>query len=403
MLQTIYSRSRNKEYNHFTSFTFSAQEWSAPSLVDPIEIQVHFASFNLEGRTITDMRFVGLCYHHRREMIEEHAYCFLDHLDEEERKKHSEYENIDPDMPFYRAVTIDEPFLIEFKDGDTFEIETEQEPEYRFSMNCIPWDINAGTNSPNLDANIVFSTCLGKTIVAVEVNRIITDKHPFTNHFFDEAHSKREIVSNIVLRLDNGTGIKIESECFDYCYISIIDEQQQTVTMPFKDLKPGLFNWEDIHIDQVTNFESEGATFFFGEIGREQVEPPYIRLEPDKIGSKLYIDYTDFLIFEWIIIWFTKDAFDEYGYYNFSASQWNTMLEEAEKILRFERFDDVYEYLTGLDKQSFSGLGIFLSSLNVYGTDFWKKKERYKTQLKDMKNWSSTVLSESVSLHIYGF
>ena len=31
------------------------------------------------------------------------------------------------------------PLLIEFEDGDVFEIDTPQTPEFRIGMNCIPW------------------------------------------------------------------------------------------------------------------------------------------------------------------------------------------------------------------------------------------------------------------------
>ena len=195
------------------------------------------------------MRFIGLCYDHTREMIEEHAYGVLKQSDVEDWQNQSESENIPPDLPFDRAVEIDEPLLIAFEDGDVFEIETSQDPEFRFSMNCIPWDIGAGINLPNLDANIIFAPCIGKKITAVEVNTCVTDKDPMLLGYFDEEHSQRELVSDIVLRLEDGNGIKIYA-WFDYCEIHLIDEKKQNLTLPFQELKPGLFNWEDRHIDQ---------------------------------------------------------------------------------------------------------------------------------------------------------
>lgn len=394
MLQeTYYSTGKND----FNDDTFSSQEWSAPSMVDPDEIKTLIASFKLEGRKISSMRFIGLCYDHTREIIEEHAYSIQKQLDEEDLQNQPKYENIPPNLPFDRAVEIDEPLLIEFEDGDVFEIETPQDPEFRFSMNCIPWDIGAGINHPNLDANIIFAPCIDKKIIAVEVNTFVTDNDPIFHEYFDEEHSLRELVSDIVIRLEDGNGIKIYA-WFDYCEIDLINEKQQILTLPFRELKPGLFNWEDLHVDPSTGFEPEGSTFFFGEIGEEHAEVPYMTLMPEKRDSRLYISVYDFLLFDWVITWFTKKFFDEYSAYTFSAIQWKTMLDEAEKLLRFDKFDDLFDYLTSLDKNH-----LFLSSLNYHGADFWKQKDKYKTQLKDMKKWTRCVLPDTGSIKICGF
>ena len=149
MLQAASLNSGKKD---FKDFTFSAREWSAPTMVDPDEIRARLESLKLEGRKIMQMKLIGLSYFHVRDWIESHAYDVLDQLDEEERQRQSSYNNIAPDILFGRNAVIDEPLLIEFEDGNIFEIETPQQPEFRFSMNCIPWWIDAGTNLPNLDA-----------------------------------------------------------------------------------------------------------------------------------------------------------------------------------------------------------------------------------------------------------
>ncbi len=206
MLQeTFYTEGKNQ----FKDNTFSSREWSAPYIADPDEIKMRIASFKLEGRTINSMRFIGLCYRHRRDLIEECAYAALKQMDADDWLRLSEYENIPPALPFDRSAEIDEPLLIRFGDGDVFEIETPEDPEFRFSMNCIPWDIRAGINHPNLDANIIFSPCLGKKIIAVEVNTAAADKDPIFHEYFDGEHSRRELVSDIVLRLEDGNGLRI--------------------------------------------------------------------------------------------------------------------------------------------------------------------------------------------------
>ncbi len=92
---------------------------------------------------------------------------------------------------------------------------------------------------PNADANVLFAPCLRKAIMNVEIRCYCTDKDPMFNDFFDEEHNKRELVSSIVLWLDDGNGIKIGGT-IDFCAIAYIDERRVPHTIPFGELKQGL-------------------------------------------------------------------------------------------------------------------------------------------------------------------
>ena len=249
---TIYSKGKD----NYKDYTFSPTEWSAPTMVSPKEIQERIDSFTLCGRKIKRMRMIGLSYFHTRDWVEETAYHQLEYLSEEERRIRSNYPMIDPSMQFSRYAEIDEPLLIEFEDGDVFEIDTPQDPEFRMSMNCIPWWIDAGTNQPNIEADILFSPCIGKEIVAVEVNTYMTDKDPMFCDPFDEPPYQRELVSNIILRLENGLGLQISPD-IDYCEVSCVDVDGDLAKIYFSELRESLFNWEDLHSDEVTGFEAE--------------------------------------------------------------------------------------------------------------------------------------------------
>lgn len=389
--------------NEYKDGAFSAREWSAPTMVNPDEIKARIASFNLEGRRIKRMKMIGFSYFHTRDWIESHAYNALEHLSEEERQRQSNYSNIALDTMFGRCAVIDEPLLIEFEDGDVFEIVTPQQPEFRFSMNCIPWWIGAGTNLPNLDADIFFAPCLGRSIQKVEVLTYAADKDPICDDYFDETHNKRELVSDIVLRLDDGNGISIGPVMMDSCEVAFVDKNRQLLSLPFQELKPALFNWEDMHNDQMTGFEPEGSTIFFGEVGARHVDSPYITLASGDNGAELYITYTDFFLFELSITWLTKELFDEYGEYEFSASQWEAILEEAERIVSYLSFDDLFDDLTGYDSQFISGENVFQGLLNGKGANYWKNMDKYRIQLKDMREWTRRVLTEKDSMRIIGF
>lgn len=394
--RTLYSDGKN----NFKDYTFSSNEWSAPDMVSPEEIRNRVTDFRLEGRTIADIRIIGLSYDHRRDWIEEHAYRLLEGLDEEIRQEKSTYCNIADDTQYDRYVRIDEPLLIRFDDEDVFEIDTPQQPEFRMSMNCIPWWIDAGTNLSNADAAVVFSPCIGAKIESVSVNTYITDKDPMFSNYFDERHSTRELVSDIVLWLDNGYGLKIGG-WYDYCMVDLVDKENKVVPISFKELKEGLFNWEDLHIDDVTGFESESGTVFFGRLGAKHAGNPQITIAPDGKESKVHIAVSDFDLFAWSITDIEKNCFDEYEGYSYSYKEWMGVLSEAQKLIDFETFDELFEYRIGL-KITYEGSNVALSQMNCRGAAFWKSKERYKDQLDDIRKWTELVLSTDGIMKIVG-
>ena len=62
---TIYSKGRD----NFKDYTFSAREWSAPTMVSPKEIRERIDSFALRGRKIKRMRLIGLSDFHTRDWL----------------------------------------------------------------------------------------------------------------------------------------------------------------------------------------------------------------------------------------------------------------------------------------------------------------------------------------------
>ena len=231
--------------NRFSNHVFDASHWSAPAYVSPDKMRTALHSFGLEGRTIRHLRLIGLSYMHRRDFIEDACYNRLEQsgqkLSEEELQRLSAFENIGDDFDFLRYAEIDEPLMIEFEDGDVFQICTPQEPEFRFSMNCIPWDIRAGTNLPNMNADILFSPCVGKQISKVEVRTYVTDRDPMGSDFFDDAQSKRELVRCVILRFPDGTGLAIEG-FIDFCHVQLINPDDGIEFIKFADLKSALFD-----------------------------------------------------------------------------------------------------------------------------------------------------------------
>ena len=141
--KTIWSKGKDQ----FENNTFDSREWSAPNMVSQNEIEERIKAMNLVGRQIESVRAMGLSFWHTEDWLEDSAYNSLpEEMPEDEKQLKSDYANISDDLILARFAHIDEPFLIKFTDGDVFEIDTPQTPEYRFSMNCIPWDIKTKKN-----------------------------------------------------------------------------------------------------------------------------------------------------------------------------------------------------------------------------------------------------------------
>lgn len=382
--------------NEFKDYTFSSSERPAPTMVSVEEIRDLLQSFNLVGRKIKDLRMIGLSYHLTRDWIESAAYNALpDEMPEVERKRKSNYDNISSALELSRYSRIDEPLLIEFEDDDIFEIDTPQQPEYRFSMNCFPWYIEAATNEPNVEANVLFKPCIGKKIVEVAVDTYISDTDPMLDCPFDDLGTKREMVSRIVLWLEGDIGLSISGR-LDYCEVACIDRSNTTLPITFEELKPALFNWEDIHIDNVVGFEADSSTFHFGKIGAEHTETPYMTLVPSGINTALHIAVGTFDLFAWSMTNVLGEQFDEYDNYELSYSQWNDILNEAHKIVGFNTFDELFDHMTATSECG-------LRYMNYAGAEFWKHKERYLAQYEDMKKWSNLTMKPNDKMNIYGF
>lgn len=210
---------------------FDSNEWRAKRYVTAEQIKKALDNLALVGRRIKSMRLLGHSFYHTRYWVESTAYDILgDELPEEERQLQSEYENISQDLPFFRFSQTDEPLMILFEDGDHLEIEVPWESEFLMSMNAIPWEIKAERRLPNVDANVLFSPCLEQRIVGVKIR--------------PQPAIAAEAALEILLCLENGVKLCVGS-MIDYTTIACLDEKDNTLFLPFSELRPALSNDEE--------------------------------------------------------------------------------------------------------------------------------------------------------------
>lgn len=394
--ETYYTNGKND----FKNNVFSNQEWSAPYMVSKEEIQKTLDGFKLEGRRIKDIRFVSHAYNLVRNRIEDYAYYQLKDLPEDDRQEKSDYWNIDPDMQYLRYAELDEPLLIWFEDNDHFEIDAPQEPEFRMSMNCIPWWISPGCNDSNAEAAVLFDSCIGRKIESTEVISHITNKDPMFFSDFPDGE-KKELVTAIVLWLENNIGICVEPK-LDFLEVTLIDREKEIQRLPFSHLKQALFNWEDIHNDEILGFESDCRSFWFGERGREIIGKPYVEIMPEDKSHSLMIHEDDYALLVFAIGAATGEIIDIYEDYEYSLSQWNSILDQADALMGFQSFDEFFDYLVSL-KDKTLGKCDFLYYLNNCGADFWKQKRLHEREAKDLRKWTNLVRKPYMKMLVIGY
>ncbi|WP_024865655.1 hypothetical protein [Butyrivibrio sp. FCS014] len=386
--------------NIFADDKFDNSEWSAPYMVDKAEIAATIKNLNLNGRVIRDIRFVSHAYNLVRHWVEDCAYNRLENLSEEERQQKSEYHNIPLDLPFLRYAKLDEPLLIEFDDHDHLEIDAPQEPEFRISMNCIPWDIEPGCNSLNAEASIIFDSCIGKRIDRVEVATYIAEKDPMCLCEFPNGE-KRELVGSVIIWLSDETGICIEPE-LDFVDVTLIDSNKQILEIPFKQLKSALFNWEDLHDDEKLGFESSCATFWFGDKYRDHRDNCFVDFVTEGGKYSLHIHDDDIILFSLAISVVICKQHDVYDDYELSYDQWKAVLDAADLIVGFNTFDEFMEYFK-MVRESTNGKCDLLYYLNNCGKHFWYEKWLHEKEAKDLRGWTELALSPGEKMHIIGF
>ncbi len=385
--------------NKFKNNVFDSREWSAPCMVDPEEIKSSVSSFCLEGRTIKHLKFTGMDYCHSRDCIEDIAYRQLKQYDEDIRQQRSEYDNIAPETSYGRYAELDEPLLIWFEDNDVFEIDTPQEPEFRFSMNCISWYSDEGCNNRNVDADVLFSSCIGKTIQTVEVRTCQTDRDPMLSDYFDDEHSGKELVSDIILWFTDRSSLRIGPHN-DYMRVISCDPDNCLEEISFQELKSGVFNWEDLHIDHATGYISESGHLYFNTAGRQHAGSLYTGITCGK--SKAFVCSDDCVLLRWAIISYLKRQPETYEEISFGCEQWNRLLCDAEKLIGYGSFDDMYDDLVSRDITFGNGKNAMVWYLNGMGAEVWRRIDIHKRILADIRKWTGEMLPDDGTITVCG-
>lgn len=227
--------------NNFENNEFSFWEWSAPILQTHDEIISKISELNLIGRKIKDVRCIGMAYNWCDYEIDDRIYRKLENMTPEQR---SALPNPCPylheGLYLSRWIEIDEPFLIEFEDGDILAIDYSEGSSVRMELNTIPKNISYGTNKPTIHADKLFEDIIGKEISSIEVTTSPT-KPEFTGSYGLTLDEQPDYIVGLRIRYCGGNINYIHNSlCFtsygDYGIIEMRNDRDEIMEIHVPDI-----------------------------------------------------------------------------------------------------------------------------------------------------------------------
>lgn len=256
----------SKGKNNFKNNVYSYWEWSAPILQTYDELISKINELKLEGRIVKNVYCIGMAYNWTDDNIADSIYNTLESMTPEKRNALPNPKAFLPEGVYLsRWAEIDEPFLIEFEDGDILAIDYSEGSSVRLEMNTIPENISFGTNSPTIHADKLFGDIIGKEIVSVEVTTSTTMPEFTGSHGLDLDEQPSYIVGLHILYDDKSCCYPQRSLSFnswmDYGEVALKDHSGAMLKIHAPDIKEVVkgFIEEDVLDSQeeldLTNFD----------------------------------------------------------------------------------------------------------------------------------------------------
>lgn len=194
-------------------------KWDVEQIQDPNILLKKLKELNIKGKKIKAIRTIGYVFNF--EMI---SGTFKD----------SEI--------FNRYIEIDTPLIIEFEDHSRFEIDYSEGSTLKIGLNSLPYNIYSEATSNNVDGNIIFSNCLGKTITgyAVEMTDEFGLNWDFTGSYGIELDDNNDLyISRLKIYLTDRLAISF-TNYHDYGAVWVNESNDCISLIKWGELKNGV-------------------------------------------------------------------------------------------------------------------------------------------------------------------
>lgn len=151
-------------------------------------------------------------------------------------------------------------------------------------------------------------------------------------------------------------------------------------------------------------FKPKSKKIFVGEEGRKKAWSPafeFLQSKSDNTEINRISIYEDDFLFIMLAFGLAVDheGFDEYECYSLTKKQWLKLLEEAKKVVSFDTFDDMFEYVVKQGKKTkYDGLYF----LNHCGKSIWEDHKEAQVMVDDLFAWTDIIMKDDDEMEILG-
>ena len=325
---------RERNLDEFPGGVFSAKHWTAKECSSAQEVRSALDSFKLVGRRIWSLHTSSHDYVYSVENLLSAAGRCIDGEDECSRRTICAYAYLPKRTIIERRMEIDEPFVIEFKDGDTFEIDVPMDPLFLMSMNRIPLEV-ADNRGLGVDPFYMFSDVIGKTIAAVDVESSTVRRLPYSSYDLDEP---REIATAIYLRFENGSRLKF-APFIDFLAIESQNRCGMVKRVSWETVRSGFVKHADVCFDRRSGFVAKGTSLMFGWKGGRYAGDHCVVLAPGPgwhryiaSGREAFLDADDAAMLA-LAVGIAVPRYWQDHRVDLSYDEWRSVLSALESIL----------------------------------------------------------------------
>ena len=397
---------RERNLDEFPGGVFSHQHWTAKKCSTAKEVRSVLDSFNLVGRRIWSLHTPSFDFENTVGSILSAAGKYVDGEEESSRRNICAYANLPKRTKIERRMEIDKPFVIEFKDGDTFEIDVPMDPIFLMSMNRIPIEV-ADSRGRGVDPLYLFSDVIGKTVAAVDVETCTVGRLPYSSYDLDEP---MEIATAIHLRFENGSRLKLMPS-IDFLSVESQDSHGEVKRVSWESVRTGFVMYADVCFDKRSGYVAKGTSLLFGWKGGRYAGDHCIVLSPGPgwhqyiaSGREAFLGASDASMLA-LAVGIAVPRYWQDASVDLSYDEWWSVLSALESMLSsavavqapnsaLMRAMLAVELQSNLEKKKNRREDEFMLTRRYV--------ERNKELLEDLKGWTRRALDRNTVLRITG-
>ena len=407
-LRIMYSSNaeeREKSNDFFPGGRFDSTRWTAKRCVTAEEVRSALESFRLVGREIWALHTPSSDYIHHVEDILGESERYVQDEDEGSRSNIAAYAYLPKKTRLERKMEIDMPLVIEFNNGDTFEIDIDMAPAYCLSMNHIPAEVAKNTGI-GVNPSEMFSDTIDKKIAAVDLETERCDTHPC---FGGKLEKEAEIVTAISLRFENGSRLRL-SGFYDFLEVASLNRNGETKQVSWETIRDGVVTPADLFFDRRSGFIARKGTLMFGWKGARCAGEHSVTLAPGpgwhqilRSGREAYVASEYSAIFG-VAVGMAVPRYWEGGKtIDLTMAEWRNVLTVMKRLVGSSRMQHALDsalmrslFALELDENGRRTPGNRTEESNLARCFV----EKHEGLLHDLKGWTRRALDENTVLRI---